>query len=830
MNAWLGLVIVLFFGGWALAYLRTSLWLSTAIVAAALAAFTWLADAGIPSLVFLWLVFFAVFIPLNVYPLRRRLMSRWVFKLFSERLPAMSQTEREAVEAGDVGWDAELFSGRPDWGKLLAMPEPSLTSDEKAFLDGPVEDLCQMLDDWHITHERWDLPPAVWKFIKEKGFFGMIIPKDYGGLAFSALAHSAVVMKVASRSVSAAVTIMVPNSLGPGELLLRYGTEQQKDHYLPRLARGEEVPCFALTGPEAGSDASAMPDTGIVCRGDFQGEMNVLGVRLNWDKRYITLAPVATLLGLAFKLYDPDELLGKQKDIGITLALIPTDTPGVTIGRRHYPANLVFQNGPTQGNDVFIPMDWIIGGPELAGQGWRMLMESLADGRGISLPALSTAMGKLACRVTGAYARVRKQFRVPIGEFEGVEEALARIAGTTYLMDAARVMTLGFLDQGVRPSVVTAIVKYHLTEYARQVMNDAMDVHGGKGIMMGPRNYLARSYQALPIGITVEGANILTRSMIIFGQGALRCHPFILREMEAAKDPNKVRGEIAFDRALFGHIGFIGSNKARAFWLGLTGALFIRGVTPGASTSYYRQLSRMSAAFALVADATMLLLGGELKRREKLSARLGDVLSHLYLASAVLKHFEDQGARQEDVVLMQWACKTSLYAIQEGLDGLLNNFPYRVIATILRILVFPFGKPYRAPNDALGHHVARVLLTPSAARERLTDGLFTPHALNEPLAQLEDALVKVVAADPIERKLYKAMRSQQLAAQTLEESIDEALADGLVDTHEASIVRDALDARREIVRVDDFAADAIGMEEMKWQSERESLKAEPSMS
>ncbi|MCI0400445.1 MAG: acyl-CoA dehydrogenase [Gammaproteobacteria bacterium] len=829
MNPWLGLVLVLFFAVWGLAYRRMPLWFNTASVAAVLVVFTWVAEVSVLALLLLWLVFLAVFVPLNVFPLRRRLISAWVFELYRNVLPSMSQTEREALEAGDVGWDAELFSGRPDWRKLLALPEPALSDEEKAFLAGPVEELCQRLDDWHIHHERYDLPPAVWDFIKQKGFFGMIIPKAYGGLGFSALAHSAVVMKIASRSVSAAVTVMVPNSLGPGQLLLHYGTEQQKDYYLPRLARGQEIPCFALTGPEAGSDASAMPDTGIVCRGQFQGEKDVLGIRLNWDKRYITLAPIATLLGLAFKLDDPEQLLGGEKTIGITLALVPTGTPGVSVGRRHYPANLVFQNGPTQGKDVFIPIDWIIGGVARAGQGWRMLMECLADGRGISLPALSTAAGKLAARVTGAYARVRKQFRVPIGEFEGVEEVLARIGGSTYLMDAARVMTLGFLDQGMRPSVVTAIIKYHLTEMMRQVINDAMDVHGGKGIMMGPRNYLARTYQALPISITVEGANILTRSMIIFGQGAIRSHPFILREMQAVTDPDRTQGETAFDRALFGHIGFIGSNQARAFWLGLTGARFVKSATSSPSASYFRQLDRMSAAFALIADATMLILGGELKRREKLSARLGDVLSHLCLASAVLKHFEDQGHRQEDTVLMKWACQTSLYAIQEGLDGLLNNFPYRLIATMLRMLVFPFGKPYRMPDDALGYAVARLLLSPSAARDRLTQGVFIPQEPSEPVAQLEDALVKVVAADPIERKLDKAMHSGRLSASILEDAIDEALVDGIIDLHEASIVRDALQARRQVVRVDDFAADGLGMEEPRWQSERENLRAEPSM-
>jgi acyl-CoA dehydrogenase len=605
--------------------------------------------------------------------LRRKLVSDPFLHLARKLMPQISETEREALEAGTVWWDAELFSGHPNWKKLLATPAPTLTSEEQAFLDGPVEELCRMVDDWSINAELHDLPEGVWRFIKDHGFFGMIIPKKYGGLGFSALAHSSVVMKVASRSIAAAVTVMVPNSLGPGELLLHYGTDEQKNYYLPRLARGEEIPCFGLTSPEAGSDAASMTDTGVVCRGS-SGKKDVLGIRLNWEKRYITLGPVATVLGLAFKLYDPDRLIGNREEVGITVALIQTDLPGITIGRRHYPSNINFQNGPNSGHDVFIPLDCIVGGAARAGHGWRMLMECLAAGRSISLPALATGAGKLASRATGAYARIRKQFHLPIGRFEGIEEALARIAGYTYLMDAARVMTGGAVDQGEKPSVISAIVKYHLTEVMRRVVNDAMDVQGGSAICMGPRNFLAHVYETVPISITVEGANILTRSLIIYGQGAIRCHPFVLKEIRAAADPDPVRASKDFDRVLFAHIGFILGNAVRAFFHGLTGARFASVPVRGPSHRYYQHLTRMSACLAFASDIAMLTLGSTLKRREKLSARLGDVLSYLYLASAVLKRFEDQGRPPEDLPLLQWACEKSLYRIQGSFAELIYNF------------------------------------------------------------------------------------------------------------------------------------------------------------
>lgn len=802
---WLFWVLVIVGGAWALAYFRTPFWFWTLLVAAALAAYTLLVPVSIFSLVLVWTLFLAAVVPLNLPWLRRRLISRRVFDLFRRLLPPMSQTEREALEAGTVWWEAELFGGRPRWKRLVEVPPPCLSAEEQAFLDGPVEELCRMLDDWQITHVHKDLPPQVWQFIKQQGFWGMIIPKRYGGLEFSAQAHSEVVMKIASRSITAAVTVMVPNSLGPAELLLHYGTPEQKDYYLPRLARGEEVPCFALTSPEAGSDASAMPDRGVVCRARHEGAAETLGIRLNWEKRYITLGPVATVLGLAFRLFDPERLLGGEEDLGITLALIPTGTPGVEIGRRHNPLGIPFQNGPTRGRDVFIPLDWIIGGRAGIGHGWRMLMERLAVGRGISLPALSTGSGKVACRATGAYARIRKQFKLPIGRFEGVEEALARIAGWTYLMDAVRTLGARAVDLGEKPSVVSAIVKYHLTEHMRRVVNDAMDIQGGAGICLGPRNFMGRVYQALPISITVEGANILTRSLIIYGQGAVRCHPYVLKEIQAVQDADARRGLKAFDKALFGHVGFTLSNAARALWLGLTDGRLVRAPFGGEARRYVQKLTRLSAAFAFASDVAMLTLGGALKRREKISGRFADVLSFMYLASAAIKRFEDQGRRPDDVALLRWACEYALHEAEKALIVVLKNFPRRWIGRITRAIVFPAGRRDYPPGDALDREVAAVLLSPSAARDRLTAGIFIPRTTDEPLGRIEDALPKVIAAEAAERKLQAFVDERPLLTGEHERQVREALAAGVLDDREAELVRAAYSARRAVIEVDSFA-------------------------
>ncbi len=751
-----------------------------------------------------WSLFVAVAGVLNLAPLRRKLISVPVLQRIKAVLPEMSETERVAIEAGTVGWEAELFGGDPEWEQLLQMRAPRLTDEERAFLDGPVEQLCAMLDDWQITRELVDLPEHVWAFLKQRGFFGMIIPKEYGGLGFSALAHSSVIIKIASRSGTAACTVMVPNSLGPAELLYHYGTDAQKDYYLPRLANGEEIPCFGLTGPWSGSDAGAMPDQGIVCKGLHNGE-EVLGFRTSWEKRYITLAPVATLLGLAFKARDPDGLLGGGEDLGITCALVPTGTEGVSIGNRHQPTGFTFQNGPTQGRDVFIPLEWVIGGPDGVGKGWRMLMESLSAGRGISLPAMGTACGKFAARVTGAYARVRKQFNLPIGRFEGIEEPLARIGGLTYMMDSARLLTAGMLDAGEKPSVVSAIVKYHNTEGMRQVMNDAMDVHGGRGICQGPSNYLANAYQALPIGITVEGANILTRSMIIFGQGAMRCHPYLLREIQAAYDADPDKALVEFDKALFEHLGFTFTNAVRSLVYGITRSRLVPAPVSGIVSKYYRRLARMSAAYAFLADLTLLFLGGELKRREKLSGRFADALIYMFVCSAVLKRFEDTGRPQEDMPLLDWSARFCLFQVQGALDEIMRNFPSVVLGQILRPIVFPLGRRFRYPNDRIGRRIARLLLSPSEARDRITDGIYVTADPEDITGRVEFALQEVLAAEPIEARLREA-GERRSDITPYDEWLQDLLQRGVIDAAEQARLLSARDATRRVIDVDDFAA------------------------
>ncbi|MFA6015111.1 MAG: acyl-CoA dehydrogenase [Gallionellaceae bacterium] len=792
-----------------LAFFRAALisWLLAAMVFVPLVAVQSRISETALQVVYIFL--FLIIVVFGITFLRRQLVSRPLLKVFASILPQVSQTEQEALDAGTVWWEGELFSGHPHWHKLLALPKPVLREDEQAFLDNEVEQLCALVDDWDVTHVRQDLSPEAWNFIKEKGFFGMIIPKQYGGLEFSAQAHSAVVTKVASRSGTAAVTVMVPNSLGPAELLLHYGTDTQKYQYLQRLARGLEVPCFALTGPFAGSDAGAIPDVGIVGYGEFNGEAKVLGIRVTWEKRYITLAPVATLLGLAFKLYDPEKLLGGDVARGITLALIPTNTPGVQVGRRHFPLNSAFQNGPTQGKDVFIPLDYIIGGAERIGQGWRMLMECLAAGRSISLPASATGGSKLAALTSGAYCRVRKQFHLPIGKFEGVEEALSRIAGNVYVMDAARVLTAQAVDLGEKPSVVSAIVKYHCTERGRAVINDAMDVHGGKGICLGPDNYLARFYQQTPIGITVEGANILTRSLIIFGQGAVRAHPYVLKEIKAAHNTDKKQAVVDFDDALFGHISFAMSNAVRSFLFGLTAGNLINVPTAAPTRRYYQLLTRYSASFAFAADMAMLVLGGGLKRREKISARLGDVLSQLYLCSAVLKRFEDDGRPAADVPLLDWAMQDGLYRLQVALDGVLQNFPSRIAALLLRVVIFPLGQCRKPPSDELGHQVATLLGVPGGARDRLTAGIYFPKDENDAVAALEASLTSTLECEPLQAELAQARRIGRLKALDEMQQIIEARAQRLINPEQALQLQRDYALRRKVIMVDDFAAEEL---------------------
>ena len=786
----------------ALFYYRISLLLSSIALTVCLLLLSIIYSVGF-WLILAWILFVFILLPLNILPLRAKWLTAKILAVYRKMMPNMSSTEREALNAGNVWWEGELFSGKPNWKTLLSYKAASLTEEEQAFLDGPTNQLCHMTNDWQICYEKQDLPETVWNFIKAKKFLGMIIPKQYGGLGFSAYAWGRVVEKLFSCGITLGTTVGVPNSLGPAELLLMYGTDEQKDYYLPRLANAEDIPCFALTSLEAGSDAGAMPDYGVVCQGEFNDE-TVLGIRLNFDKRYITLAPIATVIGLAFKLYDPEHLIGQQEELGITCALIPHDTPGVETGRRHYPCNNPFQNGPVRGQDVFIPLDYIIGGQRMAGKGWRMLMECLAAGRAICLPASGVAGCKVSAQTAGAYARIRKQFNVPIGKFEGIGEALARIAGRAYWTEAAYQFTLGALNQGEHPAVASGMLKYHLTEANRASINEAMDIHGGRAVCIGPKNYLALSYHGLPIGITVEGANILTRSMIIFGQGAVRCHPFVLKEMQAAEQ----QGEPAlaeFDKALFGHIGFTLSNLVRSVWLGLSGSRFVRmtGV-PKSVRCYYQHLTRFSAAFALCADFAMLSLASDLKRKEKLSARFSDVLSQLYILSAVLKRYADEDYPQEDLPLVQWCCKQGLYTIQQQLDGLLQNLPNYILATCLKRLIFPWGKYFNPPSDHLGQTLSNLLLNDSATRQRLIRGVYRTEDIDHPTGIIEATFKQVLNLETIEQKVEIAFKQGEIKGHDFADRVHAAVEQSIVTGEQANALL-ALDSlRKSALAVDEF--------------------------
>lgn len=760
--------------------------------------------AGAPvTTVVLLIIEAAIAVPLLMPAFRRRQISAPLLKIFAKVTPKLSDTEQTALEAGTVGFEGELFSGKPDWHQLLSQPKPELSVEEQAFLDGPVEQLCAMIDDWQITHELGDLPPAVWEFIKKNKFFGMIIPKQYGGLQFSALAHSAVLQKLATMSATVASTVAVPNSLGPAELLLHYGSEEQKNHYLPRLAVGEEIPCFALTGPYAGSDATSLTDYGIVCKQVVDG-VETLGVKLTFDKRYITLAPIATVVGLAFRMYDPEHLLGDKEDLGITLALLPRSTPGLQIGRRHFPLNIPFQNGPVHGKDVFAPLTTLIGGPHMAGHGWRMLVECLSVGRAISLPSNATGGVRMAVAATGAYARLRKQFGLSIARFEGVEEALARIGGLTYATAALSRATAAAVDRGEKPAVPSAIAKYHATEWGRIVAGDAMDVHGGKGVQLGPKNYAGRAWQGVPIAITVEGANIMTRSLMIFGQGAIRCHPYVLKEMQALSITDYGDRLKAFDRALFGHIGFGISNAVRSFTLGITGSAIGDAAGDAYTRRYYRKLNRYSAALALCADVFMGVLGGKLKFKEKLSARLGDVLSYLYIASAMLKRYEDTGRPEADRPLLAWAFHECVWRMQMALDGAIRNFPVRPVGWLLRVLVFPFGRREVPPSDRLGRRVAALITAPGEARDRLTQWAYLTPTANNTVGRMCALLPDVIAAEPVERKFQKAQKSGQFVSREYDAQLQEAVKAGAITESEAALLKRVRDASFEFISVDDF--------------------------
>ncbi|HVJ76984.1 MAG TPA: acyl-CoA dehydrogenase [Hyphomicrobium sp.] len=795
-------LLILALGGFlALGMIRAPLW----VWAAAVGLLTLLATGGSMSIGTLvaWLPFVALAV-LSIPSVRRKIVVAPVFATIRKMLPKVSDTEAQALEAGTVGFDAELFSGTPDWDKLRSIPPITLSPEEQAFLDGPTEELCGMISDWQVRHTLREIPDEIWDFVKVNGFLGMLISKEHGGLGFSAQAQSLILGKIASRSPDVVTIVMVPNSLGPGELIEKYGTDEQKHYYLPRLAKGEEVPCFSLTGPTSGSDAATMRDIGYVTRGTHQGK-ETLGVRLSWEKRYITLGPKATLVGLAFRLFDEDNLLGKGEDIGITLALIPADHPGVNIGRRHLPSGAAFPNGPNWGSDVFIPIDWIIGGAAMAGNGWRMLMECLSAGRAISLPSSATAGAKSMLRVTSAYARIRKQFGLPVSRMEGVEEPLVRIIETAYVNEGARAMTAAMVARGEKPSVISALMKYQTTEKMRRAVNDAMDIHGGRGICDGPSNYLQSAYQMVPVGITVEGANILTRTLITFAQGALRSHPYLYKEVQAAQNPDRERGLDAFENAFNNHIAFSLSNA--------TGA-FVHNVTGGALASspdgvhrmshWYRQLARASRSFAFVADLTVALLGGGLKTKQKITGRMADALSELYMLSATLKRYEDDGRPEGDEHIVELSAKNALHRFQEAMSGVVNNFPVRWARPLMRLVVFPLGQRFRPASDALGHKVARHALQPGAVRDRLTRHIFVSKNVDDPTGLLEVTLEKVIAAEPTEKKLEKAIREGVVRRYHGIDWFAEAEAKGVITAEEAEQLREIERLVARVIAVDHF--------------------------
>ncbi|NOH79529.1 acyl-CoA dehydrogenase [Vibrio sp. RE86] len=739
--------------------------------------------------------------------LRRKWVSDPAFKLFKKVLPPLSSTEKEAMEAGSVWWDGELFSGKPDFTKLHQYPKPTLSAEEQSFMDNELETLLEMLDDHNIIKEDRDLPPEVWEFLRKERFFSLIISKEYGGREFSSLANSTIVTRIATRSISTAVSVMVPNSLGPGELLSHYGTQEQKDYWLPRLADGTDIPCFALTGPEAGSDAGGIPDEGIVCYGEHEGK-EVLGIRLNWNKRYITLAPVATVLGLAFKMYDPDGLMGDKKELGITCALIPADHKGVEIGERHDPLGLAFMNGPTRGKDVFIPMEWLIGGQDYAGKGWRMLVECLSAGRGISLPALGTAIGHLTSRTTGAYSYVRKQFGMSIGKFEGVAEALGRIGGLTYLLEASRTLTTTSLDLKEKPGIVTAIAKYHMTEMARTILNDSMDIHSGRAIQDGPMNYLAAPYLGIPVAITVEGANILTRNLMIFGQGATRCHPYVLTEMEAAANPDEKQGAKEFDDLLFKHIKHAMGNTFGAFGAALTGSRFIKADMSGPTQGYYKDMTRLSRALAVSADIAMATLGGDLKRKEMISARLGDVLAYLYMGSAALKKYEDEGRQQQDLDYVHYAVQHCLYNASQALQEAFTNYPQKAVGRLLKVIIFPLGNHFTKPSDDLSVKLAESLMTPGAHRDRLTHLCFVGKDENDSVGLMENAFLAMYDIKSLERKMMRAAKEGKVARKgLLADRLAQALEADILTQEEVDKIVAADKLRYKAIQVDHFSHD-----------------------
>lgn len=739
----------------------------------------------------------------SISTLRKKLISNPALKLMRKILPPISDTEQEAINAGTVWWDGEIFSGKPNWNKLLSAPAPTISKEEQAFLDGPVEELCKMSDAWKINHDWNIIPPHIVDYVLKNGFLGMIIPKEYGGLELSAVAQSEVLLKLTNTGGAINYLVGVPNSLGPGELLIKYGTEEQKDYYLPRLANGEEIPCFALTGPTAGSDATSIPDTGVVCKGKWKGK-EVLGMKLNFSKRYITLSPIATLIGLAFRLQDPDGLIGDTKDYGITCALIPRDVDGLEIGRRHLPVGDAFLNGPIKGQDVFVPLDSIIGGQEMAGKGWTMLVNCLSVGRAITLPTNAAAVAKRSAMTCSAYANLRSQFGVTISKFEGIQKPLARIAGFSYIIDASRIQTIQSIDDGSKPSVASAILKYHTTEMARQCALDAMDIHGGKAIVKGPNNYISSMYESIPVAITVEGANILTRNLMIFGQGAIRSHPYVLKEMELAHAEDNSETRNAFDETLTGHLGFGVQNFARSIVLGL-GLPFGGTATRNTERNeYYQHINRLSSVFALVADASMLSLGAKLKFKEMLSARLGDLLSTLFLASMVLKQHKDNNYADDEWPIVQWSLDHLFHEYQVAFDELMANFPNRVVAGFLKVAAFPMRRRFKAPMDSLETKVVDVISQDSDARQRLIHGLFMDIADNNPAAKVNQVFLESLEVLPLQRTIREAIKAKKIPKLAGKALVDVALAENIISKEEAEKLFIFDDRLMSIINVDDF--------------------------
>lgn len=784
------------------AYSQVSLWL-TGVLLAVLAIAQWATvGGGIFSL--LLLIASAVLLLLAQKPLRKKYLSRRIFMWFRSVLPAISQTEQEAIDAGTVWWDGELFSGKPNWDKLLSLPKPTFTEDEQAFLDGPVVELCRKMDNWNINHNLSNIPPETLQFIKDNGFLGMIIPKEYGGLGFSGTAQAEVLSRISVVGGCISIFIGVPNSLGPGELLIKYGTEEQKDYYLPRLAKGVDVPCFALTGPLAGSDATSLPDAGVVCKGEFEGE-EVLGIKLNFEKRYITLAPVASVVGLAFQLHDPEHLLGDKDEYGITCALIPRKTKGIRIGRRHKPIGDAFINGPIFGKDVFIPLDYIIGGAPMAGMGWTMLVNCLSVGRCITLPSIGNGLSKQMLMGTSAYASVRQQFGLPIAKFEGVQKPLARIAGFSYIENAACSHTIQSLSYGEKPSVPSAILKYHVTEMARQCVMDAMDIHGGKSIMTGPKNYVADPYSSIPILITVEGANIMTRNLMIFGQGATRSHPYVLQEMQLAKQEVNEGTVSEFDHVFFSHIGFSIGNAARAFMLGVAGGVLSKNPGHDRLAQHYRDIDRLSAAFALIADVSMLSLQSQLKFKEMLSARLGDLLSYLYMASMVLKHYENEGCPEDEYPLVKWSMAHLTSSYQTAMQEILQNYPHRFIAFKLRWQIFPLGQPYHAPQDALDTEVANLFTYNTPLRQRYLASVFSENIVTNPAGKANHVFLQQDKLKPVFQKIIAAIKAKKIPKAVGAKQITLAQAADIISAAEAKQLLAYDKQLMDVIHVDHFA-------------------------